>query len=143
MRPIEQIISEVQAEERARRDGDIARHHRANEKLQAVFRVLNEGGQVRKAYDALADHDQNGVDILVRRFGKTVCNVFKDPDHEGGDIRIEIHTAGGPPDEEWYADPEHATRRVIELLTKHKARWPTRDRLEGVRSFDEENRWKM
>ncbi|MFZ1105356.1 MAG: hypothetical protein WAN86_21305, partial [Hyphomicrobiaceae bacterium] len=63
---VEQIIADVQAEDRARRDEELARHHQANEKLQEIFLAFNESNarrRLRDEYDATVDRQPSGVGI--------------------------------------------------------------------------------
>jgi hypothetical protein len=131
---VRKIIAEVQDEERARRDQDLANHHQANEKLQAMFEALNESIMRRAFGGPVVDRLENGVDILVKRIGDLVCTVNKQPGHDGGDIRVDMGRAGGPA--EWFSDATLATKRVVRLLLEHQTTWPTREDLQHHRYGD-------
>jgi hypothetical protein len=135
----------VQAAERAARDGDIARHERANAKLKEICEAFEKPDVrviLRNTYSAHVDHRPNGIDIEVKRCGRLVCTISKDPDHDGGDIKVATYTASGEAEPGWYEDPEQTAKRVIQLLAKHQCIWPTNDRLDGYRRVDIGESWK-
>lgn len=114
MKNIAQIVAEVEAEELALRDADLALHHELNRQMNWVFGQLNSS-LIQSRFDhPNCDHRQNGIDIEVSRGGQPVCWLLK----SGGKMEVKVLSEGGA--DATFDNAEDAIRKIVQLLVRHQ-----------------------